>query len=272
MRLSPVPGPGRLVGVDPATAGWRYLAFEVWALPAGATWQLETGPEEAVLVFLTGSARATVEGQTFEIVGRRRVFTALPTALYLPRASRLDLTATTALEFALGRAPAERRYPVRLVRPEAVRVEIRGGANVTRRVSHVLAPDFPAERLLVVEVLTPSGNWSSFPPHRHDGRGGSPYLEEVYYYRIDPPEGFALQRLYTRDTARDEVVVARDSDLVLVPEGYHPVVAAPGSNVYYLNILAGETREMTPYDDPAYAWIRQDWHGRALTLPITATH
>jgi len=272
MRLSPVPGPGRLVGVDPATAGWRYLAFEVWALPAGATWQLETGPEEAVLVFLTGSARATVEGQTFEIVGRRSVFTALPTALYLPCASRLDLTATTALEFARGGRGAGGGDAGGRVGGGGGGGEIGGGPRVTGRVSRVLAPDFPAGRLLVVGVRTRGGNWSSFPPHRHDGRGGSPYLEEVYYYRIDPPEGFALQRLYTRDTARDEVVVARDSDLVLVPEGYHPVVAAPGSNVYYLNILAGETREMTPYDDPAYAWIRQDWHGRALTLPITATH
>ena len=133
-----------------------------------------------------------------------------------------------------------------------MKVEIRGGGNATRQINHIFTPDFPAHRLLLCEVYTPSGNWSSYPPHKHDVHN-PPHevdLEEIYYYRIDRPEGYAIQRVYTADRRLDDTITVRDGDLVLVPEGYHPVVAAHGYNVYYLNALAGSARSMAAADDP----------------------
>lgn len=261
-------GPGARVEVSPALAGWRLLSFRVLALAPGETLEAQTGGEEAALVPLSGTARLE-HGTLAHLVSRRGVFEELPHVLYLPPRTPYRVSAIDGpLELAVGSAPAEGRLPARLIRPDELRVEIRGGANATRQITHLLGPELPAERLVLFEVYTPSGNWSSWPPHRHDGRMGSPYVEETYYYRLDPADGFAVQRLYTGDTGRDELVLARDGDLVLVREGYHPVAAAPGTNAYYLNVLAGESRDMTPHDDPAYAWVREDWNGRALELPV----
>ena len=157
-----------------------------------------------------------------------------------------------------------------------MRVELRGGASAARQVSHLLGPDQPAERLLLYEVYTPGGHWSGWPPHRHDGQGGSLYIEETYHYRISPQEGWAVHRNYCPEDIQgggyDELLLARDGDVVLAPRGYHPVAAAPGSNVYYLNFMAGEAvgekRRTPPIDDDDWAWMRQDWTGRAMKLPI----
>lgn len=261
-------GAGVRVEVTPQTAGWRFLSFRVVALAAGEVLEGDSGHEEVALVPLSGTARLEHAAGTHS-VSRRGVFEELPHVLYLPPRTAYRVRAEGGpLELALGSAPAEGRYPARLIRPDEVRVEIRGGHNATRQISHLLGPQLPAERLVLFEVYTPSGNWSSWPPHRHDGRLGSPYVEETYYYRLEPADGFAVQRLYSRDSGLDELVLARDGDLVLVREGYHPVAAAPGTNAYYLNALAGESRDMTPHDDPAYAWVRDDWSGRALKLPV----
>ena len=134
-----------------------------------------------------------------------------------------------------------------------------------------LDPTFESERLIAYEILTPSGNWSSFPPHRHDGRFGTTYHEETYYYRLSPGDGFALQRIYTRDTDLDVSIAAADGDLVLVHEGYHTVATAPGTNAYYLNFLAGDTKPVTQLNDPAYAWIVDDWAGRPIAIPLDPT-
>jgi 5-deoxy-glucuronate isomerase len=156
------------------------------------------------------------------------------------------------------------------VAPEEVTVEIRGGGNATRQINHMIRPSFAAHRLLVCEVYTPSGNWSSYPPHKHDVHDppGEVDLEEIYYYRIDRPEGYAIQRVYTSDRRLDVTLTVRDGQLVLIPEGYHPVVAAHGYNVYYLNALAGSARSMSASDDPESAWVRSTWTSQDPRVPL----
>ncbi len=172
---------------------------------------------------------------------------------------------------AVGFAPAEGRYPVRFIKPEDVEIEIRGGHNATRQISHILDPG-DAEKLLCVEVYTPSGNWSSYPPHKHDIQNPPEEvdLEEIYHYRFQPDNGWALQRLYNDDRSLDEVLKVGDGDTVLVREGYHPVVTAPGYDAYYLNFLAGETPSWIARDEPDLAWVRGQWEGSEdrLKLPL----
>jgi 5-deoxy-glucuronate isomerase len=198
------------------------------------------------------------------------VFNGLPYALYLPINTGFTVTAETDCELAFCFCPAERAFPAHLITPDEVEVEVRGGANATRQINHILKPEFPAQRLLVVEVYTPSGNWSSYPPHKHDVHDppGEVDLEEIYYYKIDRPEGYAIQKVYTADGRIDETLTVRDSELVLIPEGYHPVVAAHGYNVYYLNALAGSARSMAASDDPAYAWVRPTWTEQDPRVPL----
>jgi len=157
-----------------------------------------------------------------------------------------------------------------LVTPADIEVEIRGGGNATRQINHIFKPEFSADRLLIVEVYTPSGNWSSYPPHKHDVHNppGEVDLEEIYYYRIDKPEGYAIQKVYSADRRLDHTLTVRSGELVLIPEGYHPVVAAHGYNVYYLNALAGSARSMAASDDPDYAWVRQTWREKDPRLPL----
>src|SRR5256714_10634404 len=167
-------------------------------------------------------------------------------------------------------ALAEERPEPRLVTPNDVEIEVRGSGNATRQINHILTPEFPAQRLLVVEVFTPAGNWSSYPPHKHDVHNppGEVDLEELYYYRVDRPEGYAIQKVYTADRRIDQTLSVRDGEMVLIPEGYHPVVAAHGYNVYYLNALAGSARSMAASDDPAYAWVRQSWTEQDPRVPL----
>ncbi|HSB80459.1 MAG TPA: 5-deoxy-glucuronate isomerase [Candidatus Methylomirabilis sp.] len=262
---------GVIVSVNSERAGWKYISFEVRSLGAGEKLSSQTEDNETALVILGGQCDVESTVGTWEGLGKRKnVFDGLPSALYLPRRTAYAVRARTALEIATCSARAEQEFPARLVRPEDVEVEIRGGKNVTRQISHVLKPEFPAHRLLIVEVYTPSGNWSSYPPHKHDEHN-MPHenkLEEIYYYKISRPEGFAIQRLYTGDGRTDEALIVRDNDLVLVREGYHPVVAGPGYHCYYLNVLAGDVRSMQAADDPQYAWIRETWAPRDTTSPL----
>ncbi len=257
--------------VTPETAGWRYLSFGVRQLRAGETFSGDTQGLEMAVVPQAGHFTLEAGGQTFELK-RESVFTELPHVVYLPPGTPFVITARAGSTFAHGGAPAEGRLPLRLFRPEEMRVELRGGANATRQVSHILGPDLPAERLLLYEVYTPSGNWSGWPPHRHDGQLGSLYIEETYHYRIQPPEGWAVHRNYSPEDGLDELLLARDGDVILAPRGYHPVAAAPGSNVYYLNFMAGEAvgdqRSTPPTDEAQWAWMRRDWEGGAMRLPL----
>jgi 5-deoxy-glucuronate isomerase len=266
-------GEGVQLEVTPEAAGWRYLSFRVHALAPGGSLEGETGDEEAVIVVLGGDATLEVGTERLEVRGGRLdVFGGLPHAAYVPRRTRWRIEAgCSKLEVAWGAAPATEDHPVRFIRPEDCPVEIRGGKNVTRQITHLVDPGFPCQRLLVVEVYTPSGNWSSYPPHKHDvdDPPREVDLEEVYYYRMDP-RGFALQRLYLPSTGLDEAVVARDRDVVLVREGYHPVAAAPGYDIYYLNVLAGDHPLWVSPDDPDHGWVRGEWGPREpLEIPMT---
>jgi 5-deoxy-glucuronate isomerase len=260
-----------LLDVTPPAAGWRYLSFRVLALRNGKTLRHDTAQTEVALVPLRGEGVIRVGKQQFTLA-RQSVFAGKPQVLYVPPGHDIEIEARPEFDFALGGAPAEGRYPVRLFRPEEMRSELRGGGAALRQVNHILAAPLPAERLILFEVYVPGGMWAGWPPHCHDGYASSPYLEETYYYRIDPPDGFALHRNYRRDTDFDETLPVHDGDLVLVTQGFHPVAVAPGCNVYFLNYLAGElldeARAAPPLDDSRYAWMKQDWDGRPLTLPV----
>jgi 5-deoxy-glucuronate isomerase len=238
--------------VTPESAGWRYLSFRVEAGPFAA----ETGAQEICLVPLAGACRVESEGETWQLGGRVNVFDGMPSALYLPRDSSYRVEGD--VELAVCGALCERRREPVFIPPEGVEIEVRGAGNATRQINHIVKPEFPAERLLVVEVFTPSGNWSSYPPHKHDEDlpPGEVVLEETYYYRTG---GFAVQRLYSPRHDLDVTVTVRDGDLMLVPYGYHTTCAAHGYDLYYLNALAGDRRSMAAADDPELAWVRPAW-------------
>ncbi len=257
--------------VTPASAGWQYLSFQVIALEQGQSYSLPTGDNEMALVPLAGSARLRAGDLTGE-VSRKDVFDELPSVLYAPPRTTIEVEALSHFEFSLGGAPAEGKYPVRLFTPAEMKVEIRGGGAAIRQVHHILAFPLPAERLILYEVYVPSGGWSGWPPHCHDGYLGSSYLEEVYYFRLNPRDGLAFHRNYRVDEDFDEFFPVEDTDLVLVTKGFHSTTSAPGSNLYFLNYLAGDLRDEargTPsVDDPRYAWIRGNWTANTMQLPI----
>ncbi len=243
--------------ITPADAGWRYLTFAVERLEGVD--ERDTGEEEVAVVLLSGTCKATVDGARYELGPRAGVFEQLPWTLYLPRDTRYRLEGKA--ELAVASTPVERQREPVLQRPDEVDVEVRGAGNATRQINNMIQPGFPAERILVVEVLTPAGSWSSYPPHKHDEDRfpDEVVLEEVYYYRAPAPEAFAFQRLYSPARGLDETWTVRDGDVVLVPYGYHAFTAAPGYDFYYLNALAGDRHSMANSDDPALAWIRDTW-------------
>jgi 5-deoxy-glucuronate isomerase len=244
--------------VTPETAGWRRLTFSVERIGES---ERDTGGEEVAIVLLEGACAVEAEGGRFELGPRAGVFEQLPWTVYVPRDTHYRLEGDA--QVAIASTPvAERREPV-LQRPEEVDVEIRGAGNATRQINNMIQPGFPAERILVVEVLTPAGSWSSYPPHKHDTHDPprEVVLEEVYYYRAPAPEAFGVQRLYSVEHGVDLTLTVRDGDLVLVPYGYHAFSAAPGYDFYYLNALAGDVHSMAASDDPGLAWIRDSWEG-----------
>lgn len=273
--IKPVSGNGIILDIDPAKAGWKYLSFRVVRLGPGERYGGDSAGNEVAMVPIEGSGHVRSGRETFALT-RASVFTGLPSVVYMPPGTGFTVDAGDAgFEFTIGGAPAEGRYPLRLFTPEDMRVEMRGGANARRQVSHILGPHLPAERLYLFEAYTPSGFWSGWPPHRHDGEGGSAYVEETYYYKVRPHNGWAVHRNYTGDGEVDDVMIVRDGELVLVPRGFHPVGAPPGSNVYYLNYMGGdlldEARATPPVDDADWAWMRDAWDGRPLELPVGAS-
>ena len=252
--------------VTPERAGWDLVSFAVRLLAPGEDLEGETGPEEACFVVLGGRVRVEADGRGYDLGERATPWDGMPWALYLPIGTAWRLHGATDAEVAICASRAERSFPARVVTPDDVRVEVRGAGNATRQINHIMEPGFPADRLLVVEVFTPPGNWSSYPPHRHETvrLPEENALEEIYYYRVDRPEGFGVQRLYTDDGAIDETWTVRDRDLMLVPRGYHPFAAGHGYGCYYLNVLAGpgSERSMAAADDPQLAWTRAAWEGQ----------
>jgi 5-deoxy-glucuronate isomerase len=250
---------GSVVKVTPESAGWEYVGFEVLRLEDGRTIERRADGEEVCLVLLSGYCTiSTADGDEWrDIGGRDSVFEGAPYALYLPPGTDYRVEAVTHLELAVASASARNGTDTLLVRPEDVEVEMRGSGNAERRIHPILMEDRPAERLLVVEVLTPQGHWSSYPPHKHDrdDRPHETYLEETYYHKIQPIQGFAVQKVYTEDRSLDETMTVRDDDTVLVPRGYHAVSAPPGYDLYYLNVMAGPVREWKVKNDPDHEWL-----------------
>jgi 5-deoxy-glucuronate isomerase len=271
------PEPGVVTRVTAADAGWESLGFEVRRLGQGERWEHGTGDAEAVLVVLGGRCAVTSDrGEWPAVGGRADVFSGMPWALYLPRRTSFCLVALDlGVEVAHGWAPAGEGRAPRLVAPDQVEVELRGGGPASRQINRIVPPGFDCQRLVCVEVFTPGGNWSSYPPHKHDehlvGPDGALLeadLDEVYFYKIDRPSGFALQRVYTGDGRLDETVAAATDDVVLVPEGYHPVAVPVGYTCYYLNFLAGSAQSLAATDDPAHAWVKTTWAGLDPRVPV----
>ena len=258
---------GYLLNLTAQDAQWRYLSFKVARLEPGFTIEENTGKEEIVIVPLSGNGRVNFGTQTHEL-SRPNLFEDRPDIVYLPPGMKYKLDTDETFEVAIGGAPAEGRLPARLISRDQIATAVRGGANVQRGVSTLADSEELTERLTVYEIHTPSGNWSSFPPHRHDTRDNSSYHEETYYYRFLPEDGFAMQLIYTRDTDLDEALPVQHGDVVLGHEGYHPVVKAPGTNAYYLNFLAGDVRKITAVNDPHYDWVSKQWEGKPITIPL----
>lgn len=268
---SPQDSSGETLVVTPESTGFEYLTMRIRKLLRGEKFSSGTNGCELGMVVLGGSCSVeSTAGSWFSFGSRAHVFDGLPATLYLPIETEFTLLAESDCEVAFCFSRAEEKFPARLITPDEVEVEVRGGANATRQINHIMKPEFPAQRLLLVEVYTPSGNWSSYPPHKHDVHSPPEEvdLEELYYYKVDRPEGYAIQRVYTPDGRIDQTITVRDGELVLIPEGYHPVVAAHGYNVYYLNALAGSARSMAASDDPAFAWVRQSWTDQDARVPL----
>jgi 5-deoxy-glucuronate isomerase len=243
----------------------------------GEEWGASTGESEYGLVVLGGVCTVRSSRGEWAKIGRRpNVFAGMPYGLYLPPDTKFSVRALSAdLDLAYGWCRAKAGHPPRLVTPQDSAIEIRGGGNATRQINSIFPPGFSCEHLVTVEVYTPPGSWSSYPPHKHDvhrvnerGQLIEADLEEVYFYKQDRPQGYAVQRVYTADGRLDETLVACDNDIVLVPEGYHPVGSAPGYTTYYLNFLAGSAQSLANADDPEHAWIKETWKEKDPRVPV----
>ena len=271
-RADDTGGPGAIIEITPAAAGWDWTGLRVLRLAPGTPQVVETGPSELFVLPLTGSLRVRVGEDTFELQGRDSVFARVTDFAYVGRDSVAELVSADGAEVALPSSRCERALPPAYGAAEDVPVEVRGAGAATRQVANFGVPGVwdHADKLVCCELLTPAGNWSSYPPHKHDASEPCRVVnEEIYYYRIAGEQGFGLHATYTGPehlaaglAPIDEAHLVRDHDVVLVPHGYHgPCVAAPGYEMYYLNVMAGpgEQRELAFCDDPAHGWVRDTW-------------
>ena len=277
---------GDAVVITPESAGWALCGLRVVRLEPGERRTLATSSDEiAVLPLSGGGVTVETEGSRFELEGRTSVFARVTDWAYVPMDSELRLTSAGGCELALPSARATRRLVPAYVPAPDVAIEIRGSGPATRQVTNFLTPGAfdGADRLICCELLTPDGNWSSYPPHKHDDTEGSPvWNEEIYYFRVGragttayAPEGYGIHRTYTRDGSVDATVTVRDGDVFLVPRGYHgPCAAAPGYPLYYLNVMAGPApgRTFAFVDDPPHAWIRETWGAMAPDPRVPMTN
>jgi 5-deoxy-glucuronate isomerase len=277
LLVKPQSGSGIYQSVLKEDTGWQFLNFQARVLKRGEIWSASTEDNEYAIVLLGGNYGVRSDRGNWETVnGRKDVFSGIAHTLYLPRDTEFELTALSdELDIAYGWCETDQDHPACFKGPEEADIEIRGGDNATRQINSLLQPGFDCHRLVSVEVYTPSGNWSSFPAHKHDkrkideeGKVVEACLEETYFYKIDKPQGFAIQQVYNDDRSLDEIAVARNNDIVLVPEGYHPVVAGHGYNVYYLNFLTGSDQSLANTDDPDHKWIYSSWRGLDPRIPM----
>ncbi|MBC8470142.1 MAG: 5-deoxy-glucuronate isomerase [Planctomycetes bacterium] len=276
--------PDLILSITPQQAGWEYISFQARRLAANQSWSFESGDNELAIVNLSGRYSVSSNRGRWSAIGSRKdVFEGAAHALYLPRRTEFTITAEQGGEYAVTWVPTDEDHEPWLIKPGDVDISVRGGDNVSRQINDLLPSNSPVHRLVLVEVYTPSGNWSSYPPHKHDvhleddqGNLLEADLEEVYFYKIDKPEGYAYQRVYTGQTSPlhkagcpiDALVRADNNCAVLVPEGYHPVVSAPGYTTYYLNVLAGSAQALANQDDPKYTWVTETYKQKDNRLPL----
>ena len=275
--------PDLILVVTPKSAGWDLISFQARKLKAGNQWSFGSASNELAIVLLSGKISIHSTRGSWHNLERKDVWTSAATALYLPRNTEFTITAESDTEFAVTWVPTDEDHEARLIQPQDVPISVRGGDNMSRQINDLLPPGSPVHRLVLVEVYTPSGNWSSYPPHKHDvhiedGAGHliEADLEEVYFYKIDKPEGYAYQHVYTDDASPlqqagfpiDALVLAKNNCAVLIPEGYHPVVSAPGYTTYYLNVLAGSAQSLANQDDPHYSWVKESYKSVDPRVPL----
>lgn len=253
---------GKVHNITPQSAGWRYVGFDLWHLKAGDTAAEATGDREVILVVVEGKAHVKGADQDWGILGERmNVFEKTPPhCLYLPNGTNWEATATTDCVIAVCSAPGHGGHTARKIGPDGITLTPRGTGTNTRHINNIaMEGEDYADSLLVTEVFTPAGNWSSFPSHRHD-EDDFPritYLEETYYHRIDPANGFSIQRVYTDDRQLDETMAVSDGEVVCVPRGHHPCGAPYGFDLYYLNVMAGPRRNWRFVPAPEVKWIME---------------
>jgi 5-deoxy-glucuronate isomerase len=258
----PLAASGKIHDVTPGNAGWGYVGFGLYRLAPGERASEATGDREVILVLVEGRARLSGAGRDWGEMGdRSSVFERTPPhCLYLPNGTDWEAVATTACTLAVCSAPGRGGHPARRLGPDGIELTPRGRGTNTRHVNNIAMEGRDvADSLLVTEVFTPAGHWSSYPSHRHDEDDfpRMTYLEETYYMRLDPPQGFAVQRVYTEDGSLDETMAVRDHDVTLVPKGHHPCGAPYGYDLYYLNVMAGPLRKWRFQNDPDHDWIAQ---------------
>ncbi len=258
LLVKPREGGGRIIHVTPKTAGWTYVGFDLWKLmPA----EIATGTStsrETCLVFISGRGSVRVGAEEFGTLGgRASPFEGKPWSVYVPPGLVWSVEATDDLVLAVCSSPSKSQLPPRVIKPDGLVQETRGKGSNLRHVTNILPEWELAESLLVVEVITPAGNTSSYPPHKHDvdNLPQESLLEETYYHRLNPSQGFAFQRVYTDDRSLDEAMAVEDGDVTLVPRGYHPCATIHGYDLYYLNVMAGPHRTWKFHNAEEHAWL-----------------
>jgi 5-deoxy-glucuronate isomerase len=260
LRVKPQAASGHVHHITPAaTAGWTYVGFDLHRLPtAGNVASGHSADREICIVLVSGRAAITVDGQTFLAGERMSPFEGKPWAVYAPAGASWHIEALTPLEAAICSAPGTPgARPARLIGPDQAERLTRGTGTNTRYPTNILPETEAADSLLVVEVITPGGHTSSYPPHRHDEDDlpRQSFLEETYYHRFSKPQGYGFQRVYTDDRSLDETMLIEDGDVVMVPRGYHPVAAIAGYDIYYLNVMAGPKRTWKFFNAPEHEWL-----------------
>jgi 5-deoxy-glucuronate isomerase len=276
MRIPAIVNPaGLIASVTAEQAGWKLLNMTVRRLSAGEVWANSTGAHELVHVVLGGTCHIrTSQGDFLNLGTRTDVFSGLPYALYLSRQVDYRIEAAAdGVEIASCWVPSDEDHPPRLITPADVTVDLRGGGNASRQVVNIIPPGFPCQRLVCVEAYIPGGNWAGYPPHKHDthredasGKVLEADLEEIYFYKLNPPQGFALQRIYS--SGADRTYLAQHNDTVLIHEGYHPTTSAPGYTTYLLNFLAGSAHSLANSEDPAHVAVKATWGALDPRLPV----
>ena len=256
----PVADTGKVHDITPEDAGWGYVGFGLYRLEPGQSVREETGSREVILVLVEGRAEIGAAEQNFgELGDRMDVFERTPPhCVYVPDHSDWSATATTACTLAVCSAPGKGGHEAAVIGPEGIELEERGKGTNTRYINNIgMEGREVADSLLVTEVFTPSGHWSSWPAHRHDEDDypNMTYLEETYYHRLNPAQGFGVQRVWTEDGSLDETMAVSDGDVVLVPKGHHPCAAPYGYDMYYLNVMAGPLRKWRFKNHPDHDWI-----------------